>query len=247
MLPESIEITLAIALLSDPVIFSPIIASVKISSVDVNVNLSRTGVLVSNDSRTAITSVASGWFKHISLSWTLIPYRALWFNPSLILVPGLVPDLRFTDLVISVCWHLLNSLTLFFIFDFWTVTFTLILLWFGVSPNIVILLPVIMIWSSVIDCIVPFEYATEYLSWSKATKVTSSRSTEVTGRTNWPNALLLSFVTWELRNKVESLKSTLLTAMSGILEIKDEFCKETSCTPLYPIPVSYTHLRAHET
>ena len=50
LLPASTATILATALVSAPIISSPTNASVKILSVDVNTNLSRTGAFVSNDS-----------------------------------------------------------------------------------------------------------------------------------------------------------------------------------------------------
>ena len=65
--------TWPIARLSFPTTFSPITTFVFNPNPDTNLSLSKTGVAVVFDSRTAITLTTSGTFRDISLSSTLTP------------------------------------------------------------------------------------------------------------------------------------------------------------------------------
>ena len=69
-----------IARLSWPFIFSPTIAFVSNPRPEINVSLSKTGVAVFLDSKTAIIFTTSATFNDISSSSTLNPYAELEVN-----------------------------------------------------------------------------------------------------------------------------------------------------------------------
>ena len=117
-----------------------------------NFNLSNTGVLVSFDSRTAISSITSGTFNDISESSTLNPYAALGSNK---LVKVETP----TVLVTSTFWLLTKSLVLLVKPSFLRVTFTTADPLDSFNPLKVITFPLFVIstWSSVNGSVVPSE------------------------------------------------------------------------------------------
>ena len=92
------------ALLSCPVIFSPITAFVSKFNPETNVNLSNIGLAVFLDSYTAITLLTSGTLSDISWSSTLVPYPRLLFNPASVVKLPLVEIP--TVLATSNCWLL---------------------------------------------------------------------------------------------------------------------------------------------
>ena len=109
--PLTILTTLATAPEEDPINVSPIIALfVNVSLWDETTIEGKSGFAVSFDSNIPKISRASGTFKEIVSSWTLVPYTALNVSPSLKVVDP-IPAPAFWDLSMIRSEHLVTVFT----------------------------------------------------------------------------------------------------------------------------------------
>ena len=168
------SITATTVLLLRPVSFSPIIKSALLEfgpEKPLKVIDGKSGSDVSFDSKTPNNWAASGTFKLIFSSWTLVPKTLLNDNPSFsVFVP--IPEDVNVDLFKIKTFASFNFFCLLVTFDFKTVAKRLAFTSFWLNPTkvTVFLSSAISTWSLVKGSIAPFSYDKKYLSSSNGWK-----------------------------------------------------------------------------